>query len=113
MANGLRFHYQQHRRYSMSDALIIIIANGVMHVAAIILFKTVFAKTKYVVNYYSKEIHKKDSKDTRCRINNMTNCAEINDYQMRRLLKKGYNGCRYCLPEHDIDLINYKKGLKK
>lgn len=81
--------------------------------AVIILFKTAFAKSKYVVNYHSKEIHKKDSKDTRCRINNMTNCADIDVYQMRVLLKKGYNGCRYCLPEHDTDYINNKKGLKK
>jgi hypothetical protein len=97
----------------MNPLATIIIANLLALTVVIILFKTVFAKPKYVVNYYSKEIHRKDSKDTRCRINNMTNCADIDVYQMRRLLKKGYNGCRYCLPEHDTDYINNKKGLKK
>jgi hypothetical protein len=97
----------------MSDLLIIIIAHVAAIALVVALFKTVFAKSKYVVNYHSKEIHRKDSKDTRCRINNMTNCAEINDYEMRRLLKKGYNGCCYCNKEFDTDMINYKKGLKK
>ena len=96
----------------MNQLATIIIANLVVLVGVLILFKTVFAKPKYVVNYHSKEIHRMDSKDTRCRINNMTNCAEINDYQMRRLLKKGYNGCCYCNNEFDTDTIN-KKGLKK
>lgn len=97
----------------MNEIEIIIIANLVVIAVVVILFKTVFAKPKFIVNYYSKEIHKKDSKDTRCRINNMTNCAEINDYQMRRLFKKGYNGCCYCNKEYDTDMVNYKKGLKK
>lgn len=97
----------------MNPLATIIIVTLVVLTAVVILFKTVFAKPKYVVNYFSKEIHKKDSKDTRCRINNMTNCAEINKYQMRILLKKGYNGCCYCNKEFDTDVINYKKGLKK
>lgn len=97
----------------MSDLLIIIIAHVAAITLVVALFNTLFAKSKYVVNYHSKEIHKKDSKDTRCRINNMTNCAEINKYQMRILLKKGYNGCCYCNKEFDTDMINYKKGLKK
>jgi hypothetical protein len=97
----------------MNPLAILIIGNTVAALVVLILLKTVFAPPKYVVNYHSKEIHKKDSKDTRCRINNMTNCADINDYQMRRLLKKGYNGCCYCNKDFDTDMINYKKGLKK
>lgn len=62
-----------------------------------------FSRYTFIVNYYTKEIHKVDSTDSRCRIHNMTNCERINKYQMRRLLKKGYNGCRYCLPEFDTD----------
>ena len=63
------------------------------------------SKKEYVVNYYTKEIHKIDSKDTRCQIRNMTNCKEINKFEMRKLLKNGYNGCRHCLPEYDTDKI--------
>lgn len=97
----------------MNPLATIIIANLVVLAVVLILFKTVFAKPKYIVNYHSKEIHRMDSKDTRCRINNMTNCAEINEYEMHRLFKKGYNGCCYCNKEYDTDMINYKKGLKK
>lgn len=97
----------------MNPLVILMIVNIGSAAFVFILFKTVLAPAKYVVNYHSKEIHSKDSKDTRCRIKNMTNCAEINKFQLRKLLKRGYNGCRYCLPEFDTDMINYKKGLKK
>lgn len=112
MDYGYQFLCPQPRRYSMNPLAILIIGNVVLAVIVFTFFKTVFAKAKYVVNYHSKEIHSKDSKDTRCRIKNMTNCAEINKFEMRIYLKKGYNGCRYCLPEFDTDMIN-KKGLKK
>lgn len=70
-----------------------------------VVYRMVSLEKDFIVNYYSKEIHKVDSTDTRCHILNMTNCERINKFQMRRLLKKGYNGCRYCLPEFDTDKI--------
>ena len=95
----------------MSELAIIIIGNIVAFTVFIVFIMIVTAKPKYVVNFYTKEIHSKDTKDVRCQIKNMTNCKEINGYEKWRLLRKGYNGCSYCLPEHDTDLVNYKKGI--
>ena len=78
-----------------------------------IAYKLGYNNKHYIVNYYTKEIHSASSKDKRCKIHNMTNCALIGRYKMNRLLKNGYNGCRYCLPEFDTDLIDYKKNTEK
>lgn len=95
----------------MSELAIIIISNLVVAAVAFTIYKVVYAPAKFVVNFYTKEIHSKYTKDVRCQIKNMTNCKEINGFEKWRLLKKGYNGCRHCLPEHDTDLVNYKKGI--
>lgn len=72
-----------------------------------------YVRITHIVNYYTKEIHKIETSDTRCHIHNMTHCGYINRIEMRRLLKNGYNGCRHCLQELDTDYINNKKKLKK
>ena len=111
-ANGLRFHYQQHRRCSMEIVGLIISLSLISAAITGIVYRYKSSK-KYVVNYYSKEIHSATSKDKRCKIHNMTNCEHIGRHKMNRLLKNGYNGCRYCLPEFDTDLIDYKKNTEK
>lgn len=97
----------------MKTLVILIIVNLVLFVIAIVLLKKVFAKPKYTVNYYTKEIHRNDTKDTRCQINNMTNCSKINEFEMKRLLKKGYNGCYHCNRELDTDITKNKGGSKQ
>ena len=86
------------------DALtIVFIASLVSTIFTGIVFRYIGREKEYVVNYYTKEIHKIESPDVRCQIRNMTNCKEINKFEMRKLLKNGYNGCRHCLPELDTD----------
>jgi hypothetical protein len=81
--------------------------------SCIIAYKLGYNNKHYIVNYYTKEIHSASSKDKRCKIHNMTNCQRIGRLKVNKLLKNGYNGCRYCLPEFDTDLIDYKKNTEK
>lgn len=87
----------------MDGITIVFIASLIFVVSFAVGYRYSSSKKEYVVNYYTKEIHKIESNDTRCQIRNMTNCKEINKFEMRRLLKNGYNGCRHCLQELDTD----------
>lgn len=56
----------------------------------------------YVVNQATKEIHKLEEKHTNCRLDLMRHKKYVTWRRaLRLILKKGYNGCRYCFPAFD------------
>ena len=57
---------------------------------------------RYIVNHNTKEIHRADSTDSRCRFHLMTKCERITKRKLKKLLERGYNGCRWCLQEYDL-----------
>ena len=58
------------------------------------LFKEIFFD--YIVNDRAREIHAVKYLTSRCRVGLMTRARYCNYRQYKRLLKQGYNGCRYC-----------------
>ena len=57
---------------------------------------------KYIVNHHTKEIHRAESTDSRCRFFLMTKAERINKKKLQKLLTQGYNGCRWCMREYDL-----------
>lgn len=57
----------------------------------------------YKVNYRksSREIHKLSNKHVSCNLHMMTNYEYITQKKADKLLKEGYNGCRYCWKAKD------------
>ena len=56
---------------------------------------------RYFVNHGTKEIHDIKRTEKRCRLNMIINGSWETRKGAKKLLKKGYNGCRYCNPELD------------
>ena len=62
-------------------------------------------------NHNTKEIHRLDSKYSQCFLNRMKNYDDIGRSQLRGYLKKGYNGCRFCMRRIDTDIYNMPDDL--
>ena len=56
---------------------------------------------KYLVNHNTKEIHVLKEVTTKCRLAMMSNKEVITSRKVKKLLNKGYNGCRHCYKEED------------
>lgn len=57
----------------------------------------------YVANIRTKEIHRVES-NCKCFKDFMKhNQKFVSEKSMHRLLQKGYNGCRHCMPECNTD----------
>ena len=57
---------------------------------------------RYYANHNTKEIHRIDSSDVRCRFSLMTHKERITKRKLKKLLANGYNGCRWCMKEYDL-----------
>ena len=56
----------------------------------------------YLVNLNTKEIHRLSNKKERCWLHLMCHKRYVTRRKaLRLILKKGYNGCRYCFKEFD------------
>ena len=54
----------------------------------------------YIANHGSKELHKVDAiNGKRCRIWMIKNGGYV--WNLKKYLKRGYNGCKYCFPKQD------------
>jgi hypothetical protein len=58
---------------------------------------------KYIANHRTKEIHRVEHLTSRCRINLLKRSGYCTRWWQEKLLRKGYNGCRYCYKEKDSD----------
>lgn len=56
---------------------------------------------KYKVNHKSKEIHRLHNKHVNCNTHRIVNGEFVTEKKAFKLLKEGYNGCRYCWREKD------------
>jgi len=56
---------------------------------------------KFIVNHNSKEIHRIKHLKGVCRTYLMTKAKYASKKKVEKLLKSGYNGCRFCYPEKD------------
>jgi len=63
-----------------------------------------FLKRPYIVNYRSMEVHKVDNLKHNCHVELMTDKQKIYSRKANKLLKQGYNGCRWCFPSEDTDM---------
>jgi hypothetical protein len=64
--------------------------------------KKMFGYT-YVVNLNTWEIHNLKNKHENCKIYLMTNKKLITKKQLKSYLDDGYNGCRWCLKEFNVE----------
>ena len=55
----------------------------------------------YKANRISKEIHRLKYRHVSCHTNLMTNYKFVTRRKALKLLKNGYDGCRYCWKEMD------------
>jgi hypothetical protein len=55
---------------------------------------------RYIVNMGTKEIHRIDG-NARCRTDMIRHGKYVTERRMRKMLKSGFNGCRYCLKKFD------------
>jgi len=60
-----------------------------------------FIGFKFIANNNTGEIHRVETLSKACRISMMTNARYITGRKVRKLLKKGHNGCRFCYAEKD------------
>jgi len=58
---------------------------------------------RYIANHWTKEIHRANSTDSRCHFDLMKQAQRITKRKLKKLLNRGYNGCRWCLREYDIE----------
>lgn len=56
---------------------------------------------KFYVNHGSKEIHNIAATEKRCQLDKITRHEWVTEGKANKLLRKGYNGCRYCWTEKD------------
>ena len=61
-----------------------------------------FLGYRYYANHRTKEIHRANSTDSRCRFDLMTKVERITKRKLKKLLATGYNGCRWCMKEYDL-----------
>jgi len=65
------------------------------------LMETLF-DCNYLVNFASKEIHYLDKQHHNCHIFEIKKFHLIKEENIEDYIKKGFNGCRYCLKEYDL-----------
>lgn len=58
---------------------------------------------KFIVNHESKEIHRVNLLTQNCFVKKMKNSVYSTLWSVKRLLKKGYNGCTHCYKSKDTD----------
>lgn len=56
-----------------------------------------------MVNLNTWEIHDLKNEHKNCKIDLMTNKKLINKKQLKSYLDDGYNGCRWCLKENNVE----------
>lgn len=71
-------------------------------VAFIIILVNIFKK-KYIINHNSKEIHRIEFLKRNCQVQGMTNFEKAYTKKTKYYLKHGYNGCKWCYPETNLD----------
>jgi len=54
---------------------------------------------KYLINKNTKEIHDLNNKKRGCKINEIKDIHKIYTDNINIYVKKGYNGCKWCLPD--------------
>lgn len=55
----------------------------------------------YIANHYTREIHRVVMMTSKCRLPFMRNASYCTARKARKLMKKGYNGCKYCNKDND------------
>jgi hypothetical protein len=60
-----------------------------------------FAGFAYIANHGTREIHRVSSLTSRCRVILIRRGGYCTAWKATKLLKKGYNGCRYCNKKED------------
>lgn len=55
----------------------------------------------YISNERSKEVHRVSTLTPQCRIDLLANGKYRTRRKVKKLLKAGYNGCRWCFGEKD------------
>lgn len=57
----------------------------------------------YVVNFNTLEIHNLKNKHKNCKIDFMTNKKLITKKQLMSYLDNGFNGCKWCFKEFNVE----------
>jgi len=65
-----------------------------------------YFEERYIANVHTKEIHDAVNVKKACSIQLIAthNRKYVSAWRVKRLLKRGYNGCRYCMPAEDTDM---------
>lgn len=58
----------------------------------------------YLINLVSREIHDLNNTHSNCNLASIASRKFITADQLQSYLKYGFNGCRWCLKEHDTDM---------
>lgn len=64
--------------------------------------KKLFGYT-YLVNLNTKEIHNLNNVHENCKIDLIANKKMITEKQIQSYFNKGYNGCRWCYKEFNVE----------